>query len=138
MSDLRELLQSIYDEHGKLTPGLVLDTARDPEHPLHNRFEWDDAAAAEQWRTEQARHMIQSVHVVRSSSEELHQVREWQAVRQADGFAYHPAEKVAQDPVMSRIVLQDMEREWRQLRRRYQQYSEFAAMVRRDLDDEAA
>lgn len=61
---VRDTLQSIYDQHGKLTPGLVVDEARPATHPLHDRFEWDDSVAAEKHRQSQAAALIRSVRVL--------------------------------------------------------------------------
>jgi len=62
-----ECLQSLYEDHGKLTPDLVVSAARDPESPLHGHFNWDvEAAALEQWR-EVARGLIRSVRVMFST-----------------------------------------------------------------------
>lgn len=49
---------------GILTPSLVVDAARHPDHPLHKAFTWDDSAAAEKYRENQARVLISSVRVV--------------------------------------------------------------------------
>jgi hypothetical protein len=135
--DLRNELQSIYDQHKRLTPALVVDAAREPEHPLHSRFEWNDAVAGEAWRRQQAHELIRSVRVVyreadESSSEKS--VRAFHAVRKEDGHVYEPVDKVAADDFTRRLVLQDMEREWKALHRRYQDFEEFTALVRRDLD----
>lgn len=54
-----EYLQSLHDEHGKLTPELVVEVATDPDCPIHDRFEWDDAIAAHGFRLEQARGLLQ-------------------------------------------------------------------------------
>lgn len=55
----REVLEAIADANaGVLTPALVVDTARDPGHPLHPKFEWDDAKAGEEYRRVQARTLI--------------------------------------------------------------------------------
>lgn len=136
---LRDQLQAIYDEQGKLTPKLVLDTARDPEHPLHSHFEWRDDIAAERYRLDQARTLIRSVRVVYKPAETEEQApiagRAYHAVRDVeDEYRYEPAEKVAADPLLTKLVLADMEREWRGLKRRYEQFAEFHEMVRRDLE----
>jgi hypothetical protein len=47
-----------------LSPELVLDAARDEDHPLHASFEWDDSVAAEKYREEQAGRMIRASHYV--------------------------------------------------------------------------
>lgn len=135
--DLRGELQSIYEQHKKLTPALVVDIARDPEHPLHSRFQWNDAVAGEAWRRQQAHELIRSVRVVyREASETFPEksVRAFHAVRKEDGHVYEPVDKVAADDFTRRLVLADMERDWKALRRRYEDFEEFTAMVRRDLD----
>lgn len=136
---LRDQLQAVYDERGKLTPQIVLDVARDPGHPLHGRFEWRDDVAAERYRVEQARQLIRSVRVVYKPADEKNaQVlgRAFHAVRDSEEeYVYEPAEKVAADPVLSKLVLADMEREWRTLRRRYQHFAEFRDLVRADLSE---
>lgn len=137
---LREQLQSIYDRRGQLTPALVVDEARDPASPLHSRFEWDDSIAGEQWRKSQAQELIRSVRVVYREATEhdpAKSVRAFHAVRRPNGHVYEPAEKVAEDPFTRQLVLNDMEREWMALKRRYEQFAEFAAMVRRDLEEAA-
>jgi hypothetical protein len=54
---------------GPLTAERVLNAARRESHPLHPVFEWDDGAAAEQYRLEQARHLSRSVRVVTETGE---------------------------------------------------------------------
>lgn len=49
---------------GKLTPDALVSAATDPDHPWHDRFEWDDSKAAHEHRLEQARTLIRSVKVV--------------------------------------------------------------------------
>jgi hypothetical protein len=134
---LRDQLQAIYNEHGKLTPSLVVDQARSEEHPLHSRFEWDDAVAGEAWRRQQAHELIRSVRVVYREADEKNaekSVRAFHAVRSEKEHVYEPVEKVVQDDFTRTLVMKDMEREWRALRRRYEQFSEFIEMIRRDLD----
>lgn len=64
-----EELARIRDERGSVRPIDVVDEARPEDAPLHPVFEWDDQAAAESWRKEQARHLIRSVHVVTTSDQ---------------------------------------------------------------------
>lgn len=137
MSNLRDALQTIYDSHGKLTPSLVVEEAREESHPLHNRFEWDNKVAGEAYRRQQAHELIRSVRVVyreATDKDEARSVRAFHAVRSEDDYVYEPAEKVAGDPLLQKIVLRDMEREWRQLVRRYGQFEEFLKLVRSDLE----
>lgn len=133
---LRDHLQAIYDQHGELTAELVVNQARAKTHPLHDRFEWDNRRAGEQWRQHQAADLIRSVKVVyREATEnrEAGTIRAYHAVRGPNGHAYQPADKVAADPFTRQLVLADMEREWKALHRRYADFAEFADMVRTDL-----
>lgn len=135
--NLRALLQEIYHRHNRLTPDIVLNEARDPAHPLHSRFEWTDAVAAEKYRREQARALIRSVRVTYRDGDEFSpptSVRAFHSLPDGEGFAYRPAEEVAGNPILNEILLRAMEREWKTLRRRYGHYEDFAKMVQRDLE----
>lgn len=135
--NLRDQLLAIREKHGRLDPKLVIEEARDEAHPLHSRFEWDDSVAGEAWRRSQAHDLIRSVRLVyreATEQEAARSVRAFHAVRREDGHAYEPAEEVIEDPFTRRLVLADMEREWKALRRRYDAFAEFADMVRRDIE----
>jgi hypothetical protein len=136
---LRDQLQAIYDEHGRLTPGLVVDAAKKKSHPLHERyFALPDREAAYEYRKVLAAKDIRSVTIVYREADESsdeRRVRAFHAVRDDDGnSSYEPVEKVVQSPFLTRLLLADMEREWRALRRRYEQFEEFWQMVSRDAD----
>lgn len=140
MSGLRGELLSVRAQHGKLTPQLVVDTARDPEHPLHSRFEWDDAVAGEAWRRQQAHDLIRKAKVVYREADDAEpgkSVRAFVAVRAEEGHVFDPVEEVAEDPFRRKLALADMEREWKALYRRYEEFREFLDMVRRDVGDAA-
>ena len=62
MHVLKEL-KHIEKVSGSLTPESVVDAARDPLSPLHNRFCWDDGVAAEAYRRQQAITLIGTVKV---------------------------------------------------------------------------
>lgn len=139
--NLRDALQAIHDEHGVLTPSLVVDQARPEDHPLHSRFEWDDSVAGEAWRRAQAQELIRSVKVTYrepTETEAGRSVRAFHAVRRENGHVYEPLDLVVQDPFTRQLVLRDMEREWKALHRRYSQFREFVDLIRQDLEREAA
>lgn len=54
----------LQDREGKLRPRSVVDTAADPDHPLHDSFEWNDSKAADQHRLAQARRLIARAKVI--------------------------------------------------------------------------
>lgn len=147
MSDLREHFQAIYEERGRLTPHDVVDVARDPAHPLHSQLNWDNDAAAEAWRLRQAQDLIRSVkwtYVDRAGVKQ--QTRAFVAVYQPlaetdgepevnGGYRYLPTEVVAKDELLARQTLAEMEREWKTLRKRYDQFAEFWRLVRSEADE---
>ena len=62
-------LEAIAAAHGgTLRPEDVGKAARAADHPLHSRFEWDNAKAAEAHRLDQARSLIRSVKVTISTT----------------------------------------------------------------------
>lgn len=129
---LRDELEEVRRQHGRLTPEVVVDVARPKTHPLHDRFEWNNTVAGEAWRRQQAHDLIRSVRVTYRQPTEHSSgdsVRAYHAIPSDDGWHYEPAEDVAADPILSAIVLAEMEREWKALHRRYGHFAEFAALV---------
>lgn len=140
MSNLRDQLKSIYETHGALTPKLVVDEARDAEHPLHARFEWDDAVAGPKYREVQAAELIRSVRIkyTPKGSDEERDVRFFASIPRPEGSTYVPVEDVADDPFARELLLRQAEREWKAMRRRYAHLDEFLELVRSTLGEDAA
>jgi len=140
-------LRNIYLQHQRITPQIVVDESRPEDAPLHSRFEWDDEVAGEAFRRQQAAQMIRSVEVTfqpsSSGGGESRPVRVRQYVPTrtvSDGDdasgEYRAVEDVPRDA--QSVLLAQMEREWRNLRRRWESHREyFDAMVQRDLGDAA-
>lgn len=59
-----ETLEELRATHGTLSPALVVSSARAADSILHDYFEWDNSAAAELYRHNQASHLIRSIVVV--------------------------------------------------------------------------
>lgn len=147
--NLRECLAQVYEQYGELTPRLVVDIASGsvPDAPpewvstLQPRFEWDDAVAAEQHRIDQARNLIRSVRVTyRRENGDTSSVRWFHPVPTNTGpnqYVYEPADVIAENPLKRKIVLRQMEREWRTLKARYDAFEEFEAMILADLGKSA-
>jgi hypothetical protein len=134
--NLQQILQEIYQERGRLTAHDVLEEARVPGHPLHSRFEWDDSVAAERYRLDQARQLIREVKItfVPRGATEPESVRGYFSVPSPEGRAYQPTEEIANNPLMLKMLLNDMSRDWNRMRERYGHLVEFTDMVRRHLD----
>lgn len=139
MASLRDELLAIRAEHGKLTPAVVVEAAGAEDHPLHDRFEWDDSVAGQKYRLIQARELIRVVrekYIDRSGAPA--DVRTFHAIPRSDGMAYEPLDEIVRDDIASKVLLQSMEREWRLLRARYERFAEFREMILRDLQEGAA
>ena len=61
LAAIKKRLSELNAKHGHLTAEMVLNDARDPRSPLHDRFEWDDSTAAEAYRIIQARVLIKTI-----------------------------------------------------------------------------
>jgi hypothetical protein len=131
VSTLREVLTEIRDRHGELTTQAVVDTARPPEHPLHARFEWDDAVAGEAYRRQQAGELIRSVRIRYIEEPEPREVNVFHVVKRPDSGrqSYVPVEEIAADPVATALVLSEMRREWQAFERRYRHLAEFSELI---------
>jgi hypothetical protein len=127
VSTLAELL-SIYEKHGTVNPEIVLAEATPVDHPLHDRFEWDDSIAGHKYRLNQARELIRSVKV-QPADDSTASLRAFVSVRApSEPSNYVPVETV-DNPVTQAIVLRQMRREIEALRRRYEHLAEFWAAI---------
>lgn len=68
-------LRRIQTEQSVITPQAVVEAAKPKASPLHRYFEWNDSAAAENYRRWQARELILSVHIVDADNPESGPVR---------------------------------------------------------------
>lgn len=70
--EAREAIQALADlNEGRLTPALVVNSARNPDSPLHRFFEWDDTKAAEAHRLNQGRSLIRKVYIYRETEKSI-------------------------------------------------------------------
>lgn len=134
----RDHLQAIRDEHGSLTPALVVDAARDPEHPLHARFEWDDTVAAEKWRLEQAGQLLRVTF--RPDPERPVDLRAFVAIKGEDSpkSDYMPTSEAMENPFTRALVLRQMKRDAKTFAARYRHMAEYADVIAGLLDEVTA
>jgi hypothetical protein len=136
MSDLREQLLAVRDQHGELTPALVVDAARDKKHPLHGRFEWNDKVAGERYRRQQAHQLIRVARLPLSYADHPtgpSHIRAFVAVPRGGSTQpdYQPIEDALADPFTQRLVMQAMERDIAALQRKYGHLAGFAEAITR-------
>ena len=57
------IASDIAERRGALTPEIVVEEARAPDHPWHSEFEWNDGVASDRYRIDQARRLIARVRI---------------------------------------------------------------------------
>jgi hypothetical protein len=133
--NLRDQLEAIYQQHGALSPQLLVDLARPDDHPLHPRLEWDDEIGGESFRLLQAGALIRSVRVVYKINEKTgveSRVRAFVSTREPpDPSAYKPTDEAMADPVFRALVLRNFERSILALKRQYGHLKEYDSMLRK-------
>ena len=65
------VLESIENKSGSVTSEKFLNESRAASSPTHDMFEWNDGIAAEKYRLEQARHIINSIELQIVSDEDI-------------------------------------------------------------------
>lgn len=105
---------------GVLTPEAVLAASREPEAPLHGLFEWNDDAAAEQYRLWQARCLIRSVRITVNRSEGSTQHRVYVNLKDdGQAQAYHRVVDVVRNPETRAQMVEQVWRELSAMKARY-------------------
>lgn len=141
MATLREEMQAIYDQYQHLTPKLVFEVAKEtPNSALHSHvFHIDVDEAAERYYLDRCGDLIRKIKIRRVAGDrvEPYKVRAYHAVQTPKGSVYKSTDDIIEDDFQRQLVLQNMEREWRTLMKKYETFSEFVAMVRRDLGEVA-
>ena len=94
-----EELSKISNSDEEVKPYEVVDAARDPASVLHPLFTWDNSAAAERYREDQARYLIRHIvitAVVQQSAEPIH-IRAFVSVTNEEEHIYNPIARVLED-----------------------------------------
>lgn len=103
-----------------LTPKNLLDANRDEKAPLHNYFDWNDGEAAEKWREQQARHIINCL-CVKTETTEKTPVR---AFFNIDKVVYESTDVILRQENKRATLLEQALREARIFEAKYQTLSE--------------
>lgn len=79
-----QMCEQIEKEKG-LTAQTLLDANRAEGTPLHNEFEWNDSIAAEEYRLQQARHIINCL-CIKTESKKEQTVRAFFKISDAESY----------------------------------------------------
>jgi hypothetical protein len=127
---IQEELEEIQKETGGLRPPDVVEHARNPHTTLHGRFQWDDGAAAEQYRLWQARHILR-VYVTmeipdRKDPVQIRAYVSLPADRGENGAGYRTLTSVMASEELNRQLLEMARRDARIFRNKYNMLSELS------------
>lgn len=107
----RRVLERLAQQNdGLLMVDDVLEEARDPQSILHKHFQWDDTKAAEAYRKQQARQLIQKVTVTIEKAPDVH-IRAFVSLStdQYEKGGYRMTANVLSDDNLKAQLLHDMQ-----------------------------
>ena len=122
-----------------LTPAEVVAAAKLKRHPLHDCFEWDNEAAGQKEREQQAAHIIRSIEIVDEGDEEgasairafthVVEIRDEEETPLYAAGIYRGTEEVMHDEEYRKQILRRAFADLEAWERRYHQFKELAAII---------
>ncbi len=125
-------LSALHDADEGIRPAAVVERARPKKSPLHNAFEWDNKAAADQYRLDQARQLIRAVVSIPQPErgESFTPIRAFVSVTTPENQrVYRPLLVAVSNPAEREQLQRRMLREWTALKLRYEALLEFAKIA---------
>ena len=135
-----ERLEKIRQDHGAVTPELIVEDAKDPDAPTHGCFEWNDKRAGALWRLAQARIIVTEI-VVEVQSEHAREPIEVTAFTTADGpvipqsepechvYSTSPGLTSAEEPHFRRRLLRRALKDLKRFCAQYQELEELKPLI---------
>jgi len=114
--------------NGIASPKAVVRSAKNKKSPLHRYFEWDDTAAAEKWRLEEARNLVQSVEVVFGDNPKGKPTRAYVSIIKGGERGYMDISDVMTDPELREQLLAQALSEADSYRSKYKTLTELQAI----------
>lgn len=138
--DLERYFDGVYEKKGTLDLDYIHDDVARPNHPLHDRYEWDDTVAGREYRKQQIARDIRTIERVYVGDEgEAASARAYLNNREIGRGrrGYSDAREVLKDPETLEHLRQSMELEIRSFRRRYGELEGYAAALLREATEAA-
>ena len=126
--NLQEELKKIQGRSKVLKPSAVVEAAKAKDHPLHEKFEWDNSKAGEQWRLHQARQLIRSV-VIETHDSSPQIVRAFVSLqRDRIESGYRDINKVMEDKDLKLELIQEAKRDFERMKIKYKILTELSGV----------
>ena len=129
-----ECLNEITERQGgKIKPIDVVNEARSKKSPLHEVFDWDNNSAAEKYRIEQARHLINHITVEIQYDGQKEDIKGWVSVNETPNEktlnkVYITTEKVLSEPELRQQLLIEAIEEAEYWTGKWKQYRELSSI----------
>lgn len=124
-------LSHIHKKHGKITPDLIVEYAKDRKSPIHSCFEWDDTKAAYQHRKQQARVFMCNVQIIKYHKNGIRDTRAFVSVVTDGDRSYQPTADVLSSDELRRQVIDGAKNNIKYWASELQKYKELAAIVQK-------
>jgi hypothetical protein len=127
-AEVGALLEGISERDGSISPEAVVDAGREEDSPIHGCFEWDNEAAADKYRIDQARYIIRSVTVkIEDDQKDPVVVRAFVEIRDTD-TPYVPLQTALSDTLLRRRMIAQAIIDLTAFERKYRILTELAAV----------
>lgn len=129
-----DFMETLEDDEGRITPGVLVAQSKDMKAPTHDFFEWNNRKAGNGYRLQQARHLLNHIIrvVVTMRGEEpvpaFINLRYQEPEEAEEVQVYVSSERVVASEELRKQVVAKALREAQSWRRRYQQYKELATI----------
>ena len=123
-ADVAGAVMDQLSKENRLSARTLVDISRPEDAPLHNAFEWDDTEAAERWREQQGRVLINSIVIQAEEHPEVQPVRAFFVVEQKTGN-YELVTTILRDEDKRMKLLESAKRELAAFKAKYNSLIEF-------------
>jgi hypothetical protein len=115
-----ESISEIEQEFGEVKPEILIERAKDPDHPAHPHFDWDDREAGYKWRLVQARAIIRIIVTVEPATKM--QAPAFVSIKASEGVSYRSIGEVISSGMLTDCLLEQAEGDLRAFEMRYRQF----------------
>ena len=120
---------------GRVSPKVIVDDARNSSSPLHDFFVWDNDLAAEKYRLEQASYLLRSIQVTVKHDDTKTEIRAFHnvVVKITDDVSertYIQIDRALNEEELYQQILEQAMKTLENWKRKYQQYKEFADVIK--------
>lgn len=115
------------EKQGRLSAAELLETAKDERSPIHVEFEWNDTKAAQGFRLQQARMIINTL-TIQISSKEKQPVRAFFNIIQQEP-TYTSIQTIINDSDSYQLLLKQAYKELTEFKNKYKQLTELGKII---------